>query len=67
VSTRQLPDWFVRMASVFDASLRDITISLGRRNRRTTAKAERLLGWQARPAAQTVLDCGRSLVDAGLV
>jgi uncharacterized protein YbjT (DUF2867 family) len=44
-------------------SLRSITVSLGRRNRHTTAKAERILGWQPRPAAQTVLDCARSLLE----
>jgi nucleoside-diphosphate-sugar epimerase len=67
VSTRQLPDWLVRLMSVFSPSLREITVSLGRRNRHTTEKAHRLLGWQPRPSAEAVLDCGRSLVAHGLV
>jgi nucleoside-diphosphate-sugar epimerase len=67
VSTRQLPDWLVRLMSVFNPSLREITVSLGRRNRHTTDKAHRLLGWQPRPPAEAVLDCGRSLVAQGLV
>jgi dihydroflavonol-4-reductase len=66
VATRQLPDWLVRLTSIFDPSLRDITVSLGRRNRHTTEKAQRLLGWQSRPAAQTVVDCAGSLVAHGL-
>ena len=61
--TRQLPDLIVRFTALFDPSLRSITVSLGRRNRHTTAKAERILGWQPRPAAQTVLDCARSLLE----
>jgi dihydroflavonol-4-reductase len=67
VPTRQLPDWVVRLTSVFDKSLREITVSLGRRNRHTTEKAERLLGWRPRPAAETVIDCANSLIAHGVV
>ncbi|WP_319453771.1 MULTISPECIES: NAD-dependent epimerase/dehydratase family protein [unclassified Mycobacterium] len=67
VSTRQLPDWLVRLTSVFDPPLRDITVSLGRRNRHTTEKAARLLDWHPRPAADTVLDCATSLIAHGVV
>ena len=67
VSTRQLPDWLVRLTSVFDASLRSITVSLGRRNRHSIDKADRVLGWRPRPAAQTVLDCANSLFAHGVV
>jgi dihydroflavonol-4-reductase len=67
VSTRQLPDLAVRLTAIFDKQLRSITVSLGRRNRHTTDKARRLLGWQPRPAAETVLDCARSLLAAGAI
>jgi dihydroflavonol-4-reductase len=67
VPTRQLPDFVVRLAARFDADLRSITVSLGRRNRHTTDKALRLLGWQPRPAADTVADCARSLIAWQLV
>ncbi|MEV6281893.1 NAD-dependent epimerase/dehydratase family protein [Kribbella sp. NPDC051770] len=63
VSTRQLPDFLVRLAAIRDKPLRAITISLGRRNRHTTAKAERVLGWTPRPAAETVLGCAESLIE----
>ena len=59
---RQLPDLLVRFAALFDPSLRAITVSLGRRNRHSAAKAERVLGWKPRPAAETVVDCARSLI-----
>lgn len=65
VSTRVLPDFAVRIASVFDPSLRAISVSLGRRNRHSTAKAERMLGWVPRPAEETVVDCARSLIAHG--
>ncbi|MFC5825072.1 NAD-dependent epimerase/dehydratase family protein [Nonomuraea insulae] len=66
VSTRQLPDFLVRLTAVFDKPLRSITVSLGRRNRHSTDKAQRVLGWQPRPAAQTVVDCARSLIAHGV-
>jgi dihydroflavonol-4-reductase len=68
VSTRQLPDVVVRFAARFtDRSLREITPALGRRNRHTTEKARRRLGWSPRPARETVLDCARSLIAHGAV
>lgn len=64
VSTRQLPDFVVRLAARFaDPALREITPALGRRNRHSIEKAERVLGWQPRPARQAVLDCATSLIE----
>jgi nucleoside-diphosphate-sugar epimerase len=62
VPTRQLPDAVVRLASVVDRSLRPIMPGLGRRNRHSTEKAHRVLGWQPRPAADAVVDCAHSLI-----
>lgn len=63
VSTRQVPDFVVRLVARFkDPSLREITPALGRRNRHSTEKARRVLGWQPRPARRTVVDCARSLI-----
>lgn len=67
VSTRRLPDFLVRLTAIFDRPLRSITVSLGRRNRHSTDRAKRVLGWQPRPAAQTVIDCARSLIAHGIV
>jgi len=68
VSTRQVPDVVVRFAARFaDRSLREITPALGRRNRHTTEKARRVLGWAPRPARETVVDCARSLIAHGAV
>jgi nucleoside-diphosphate-sugar epimerase len=67
VPTRTLPDFVVRVSAVFDSSLREIMPALGRRHRHSTAKAERLLGWHARPAAETVVACGKSLIAHNVV
>ncbi|GAB3922789.1 hypothetical protein GCM10027613_32210 [Microlunatus endophyticus] len=66
VATRQLPNVVVRIASIFNPSLKAITISLGRRNRHTTEKARRILGWTPRPAEQTAVECARSLIEHGI-
>ena len=64
VPTRRIPDPAVRLAARFvDPSLRGIVPALGRRSRHSTAKARELLGWQPRPASETVLDCARSLIE----
>jgi nucleoside-diphosphate-sugar epimerase len=66
--TREVPDAVVRFAARFlNPSLRSVLPGLGRRNRHSTQKARNLLGWQPRPAAETILDCARSLIGHGLV
>jgi nucleoside-diphosphate-sugar epimerase len=63
VPTRTIPDVIVRLVALFDPEMRAITPGLGRKNRHTTAKAQQLLGWRPRPAADTVTDCARSLIE----
>lgn len=67
VPKRNLPNLAVRLAALRDPSLREILPALGRRHRHLTAKADRLLGWRPRPAAETVVACGQSLLDHGVV
>jgi len=63
VPTRAIPDFIVRLMAIFKPELREITISLGRKNRHTTSKAETLLGWKPRPAHETIIDCAKSLIE----
>jgi nucleoside-diphosphate-sugar epimerase len=67
VPTRKVPDFVLRLAGLFDKELGSVTPSLGRKHDYTSAKAQDLLGWRPRPLEETVLDCARSLVDAGAV
>ncbi|WP_026554564.1 SDR family oxidoreductase [Arthrobacter sp. 35W] len=67
VPTRELPNLVVRAAALFDPGLRAIAVSLGRRNRHTTDKAQRILGWTPRPAAETVAGCAASLLERGVL
>lgn len=63
VPTRVIPDFLVRLIATFKPELREITISLGRKNRHTTRKAETLLGWKPRSAHETIIDCAKSLIE----
>ena len=67
VPTRRVPDFVLRLASLFDRDLGAVTPNLGKRHDYSSAKAQTLLGWTPRPMEDTVLDCASSLIAAGLV
>jgi len=66
VPTARAPDFVLRLASLFDRDLKSVTPSLGQRRDFSSEKAKRVLGWTPRPMDETVLDCARSLIAAGL-
>ncbi|NWE22076.1 NAD-dependent epimerase/dehydratase family protein [Pseudomonas sp. P7548] len=63
VPTRTIPDWLLRLLARFDPLLRGLTPNLGRAHRHSAEKARLLLGWQARPAEDTLIDCATGLID----
>jgi nucleoside-diphosphate-sugar epimerase len=63
--TRPLPDMVVRLLALFDPTLRTVTPSLGRRKEFSSRKAQEQLGWSARPAAASILECAESLFAVG--
>lgn len=65
VPTRGLPDFVMQIGSVFDRSMRFFVHELGRKHDFSSAKAQAVLGWKPRPAAETILDCARSLIPVG--
>ena len=67
VPTRKVPDFVLRLASLFDKDLGAVTPSLGQKHDYSSAKAQRLLGWRPRPLEETVLDCAKSLIASGAV
>ncbi len=67
VPTRRAPDLLIRLAAIFDRDLATVTPGLSRRQEASGAKAQRVLGWRPRAMRETVLDCARSLIAAGLV
>ena len=67
VPTRVLPDWMVRLASLFDPSLKQIVPELGRAKNASNEKARRLLGWAPRSNEDAVVATAESLVRLGLL
>jgi nucleoside-diphosphate-sugar epimerase len=67
VPTRQLPDWLMRVLSVFVPAVRANVGSLGKFRRMSNAKARQVLGWQPRSNEDTILATAESLVRLGLL
>ncbi len=65
--TKQLPDWAVRVLSVFKPELRSVVPQLGIVRRASSAKAKRELGWSARSNEETIAATGESLVKRELI
>jgi nucleoside-diphosphate-sugar epimerase len=62
VPKREAPDWLIRVAARFVPKLDSFVATLGEPKLASTAKATNVLGWQPRPAADTVADTGESLL-----
>jgi nucleoside-diphosphate-sugar epimerase len=67
VPTAKAPDILLHLVALFDRDLRAVTPGLGHKRTFSSAKARSVLGWTPRPMEDTVLDCARSLIAAGLV
>ncbi len=67
VPKRTVPNLVVRAMAVFDPGIRSVVGQLGRKTELSHEKAETVLGWSPRPVEDTVAECGRSLIDKGVV
>ncbi|MFI5735579.1 SDR family oxidoreductase [Kribbella sp. NPDC051587] len=64
--TRELPLFLARLMSRFIPLMRVLRPQLGQDFNATSAKAERLLGWRARPIEDTIADTAESLLAHGI-
>ncbi len=67
IPRRRLPDWLLRLLAPFQEEAKFAVSMLGRRREYNAGKASALLGWQARPSRDALLDCAKSLIDSQLV
>jgi nucleoside-diphosphate-sugar epimerase len=67
VPTRRIPDIAVKAMALFDPGIRQVKSQLGRRQEYSHERATSVLGWSPRPAEDSVADCGRSLIEVGVV
>ena len=67
VPTRVVPNWMVRLAALFDPSLRDVTERLGHPLNASSEKARRVLGWEPRSPEDSLVATAKSLIDFNLI
>jgi dihydroflavonol-4-reductase len=67
VPTRVLPDWIVRLVSLFDSSVALIVPELGKFKNATNEKARRVLGWAPRSNEDAIVATAQSLLRLGLL
>ncbi|OYY67606.1 aldehyde reductase [Sphingomonas sp. 28-63-12] len=67
VPTRGLPDILLQLTSLFDPTVRMVTGELGKQRLTPSDHARDVLSWEPRLAADTIIDCARSLIDRGVV
>ena len=67
VPTRTIPDWILKVVGLFDKSVAQIAMELGKRKRASNDKARRLLGWNPRTNEESLLATAESLIKLGLV
>jgi dihydroflavonol-4-reductase len=67
VTTRNVPDWLVRVAARFNPLARAVVGELGSVRHQSSAHAQAVLGWSTRPVEQSIVDSARSLIELGIV
>jgi nucleoside-diphosphate-sugar epimerase len=67
VPTMQVPNFLLRIAAVFDPSIRQVLPELGRTMEISNEKAKTLLGWTPRPTEESVVDTVDTLVSGGFL
>lgn len=67
VPTKTVPNWLLRLAAVFDPSIRLIIPELGKTKRATNEKARRMLGWNPLSNEMAILATAESLIRLDLL
>lgn len=67
VPTRQLPNWVVHLAALFDPAVKQIIPELGKTKNASNEKARRLLGWEPRSNEEALAATAESLLRLGLL
>jgi dihydroflavonol-4-reductase len=67
VTTRNVPDWMVRIAALFNPMAQAVVGELGNVRNQDASHAKTVLDWQTRAEDQSIVDCARSLLALGLI
>jgi dihydroflavonol-4-reductase len=67
VTTRNMADWMVRVAALFNPLAKAVVGELGSVRNLDASHAKAVLGWAPRPVQQSIVDTARCLIDLGIV
>lgn len=67
VTTRNVPDWLVRVAAHFNPVAKAVVGELGSVRNQDASHAKAVLDWATRPVEQSIVDTARCLLDLGIV
>ena len=67
VTTRNVPDWMVRLVARFNPVARAVVGELGSVRNLDASHAKAVLGWATRPVEDSILDSARALLALGIV
>ena len=65
--TRELPNWLIRVASIFDPAVKQVLPELDKPKNATSDKARRLLGWTPRSSEDALVASAESLMRLDLL
>jgi len=67
IPTRKLPDWLLKLLSIFDPVVRQVVSELGKTRLVDASHAKEVLGWETRPAEESIMDTANDLLRRGIV
>ncbi|MBK6295739.1 MAG: NAD-dependent epimerase/dehydratase family protein [Rhodoferax sp.] len=67
VTTRNAPDWLVRLAAHFNPVAKAVVGELGSVRNQDASHAKAVLNWATRRVEQSIVDTARCLIDLGIV
>ena len=67
IPTRVLPNFLVRIAAIFDKTIRVIVPELGKKERISSERIRKELDWQPRSFEEMVVAMGDSMIEHGIV
>jgi len=67
IPSRELPDFLIKLLSIFEIALKPILIDLGIKRKIDRSKAYKELNWQPLPIEEAILSCAGSVIELGIV
>ncbi|HEX2912110.1 MAG TPA: aldehyde reductase [Chloroflexia bacterium] len=67
VPNRTIPNFVLRIAALFDKTVRELVPDLGYARKMSNEKSRRVLGWEPRKPEVAIIETAESLIEKGLV